>query len=126
MVKWFKELFGVATVYKIVEVEKPRDLSKVDPEAKKTITSLAAHPGFVFLVAKLKTQGYLLETQLKNNRQDSLRDVEFLQSGIYWTNWLKQQVDKEVYGVKESNVQEASKTEQDAFEELQSALEMIK
>lgn len=68
-----------------------------DPEAKASVRSLQAHPGFQYLLAKLNLQGDVLRSSLAHDRHTSLRDVEFIQSGIFWTGWLETQIKHELY-----------------------------
>ena len=82
---------------KIVEVEKPRNLAQLDQEGKKSVRTLSGHPGFLYLLEKLKIQRALLEAKLKNDHHADLREVELLQSGIFWSRWLEDQLHKEVY-----------------------------
>ena len=110
--------------YRVVEVEKPKPLAE-NLEADETIVTLAHHPGFIRLMAKLKLQRSQLETTLKRTRQADLRDVDFLQTGIFWTEWLESQVNKEVFSKKRPTPQPASELEAAAFAEASRLIEMI-
>ena len=78
--------------FRIIEVEKPRGIGELTPDLKATLSTLSGHPAFLYLISKLKFQRSVLENKLKSERQVSLKDVEFLQSGIYWSRWLEDQV----------------------------------
>lgn len=110
--------------YRVVEVEKPRPLAE-NLEADATITTLSHHPGFIRLIAKLKLCRSQLETTLKRTRQNDLRDVDFLQTGIFWTEWLEQQVDKHVFAKKAPATQPTSELEARAFDEASKLIELV-
>jgi len=79
--------------YQVVEVPNLRTQSGWNREMRETVTTLSAHPGFVALCDRLALQAANLKQKLNYERHANIRDVEFLQSGIFWCNWLKQQVD---------------------------------
>lgn len=80
----------------IVEVPKPVTRLEDTEELRTAVLSLQHHPGFQHLLQKLKLQRHLLETRLKEDRHDNLKNVEFLQSGLHWVGWLEAQLNKEV------------------------------
>lgn len=82
---------------KVIEVEVPRKAPLFSKEIKESLAALPGHPGFEYLLNRLKFEQAVLATKLKNERHESMRDVEFLQSGIFWTNWLRGQLDKVVF-----------------------------
>lgn len=86
-----------SAVPQVVEIEMPRRAPIFSNEIKESLASLAGHPGFMYIVDRLRFEQAVLATKLKNERHENLRDVEFLQSGIFWTNWLKSQLDKAVF-----------------------------
>lgn len=110
--------------YTIVEVPQPKP-QPPDPEAAKSMLTLAEHPGFLYLVNKLKLQRHLLESKLKNDRHAKLGDVEFLQSGIFWTNWLEQQVNEQVYQARAPKAVPATNYEEELFRKVQDQLEVV-
>lgn len=77
---------------KLVEVPVLRTQSGWDREQRETVSTLSAHPGFVLLTDRLALQGSALKTKLNADRHPGIRDVEFLQSGIFWCAWLQNQV----------------------------------
>jgi len=108
--------------YKIVELEKPRPVAQGwDKESRETVMTLAAHPGFLILTDRLKIQSALLKQKLSQDRHNGLRDVEFLQSGIFWCNWLTQQLAAATTRAA-ATAKDAMKEDEDAFKELQSQL----
>lgn len=112
---WFKE--KAVEVVKIVEVEKPRAVAELDKSSRDAVTTLGGHPGFQYLLAKLKYQRSALETQLKYNRHDDIRQVDFLQSGIYWAKWLETQLSTEVLKQKPTVVTDVTQQEFEALRE---------
>lgn len=106
----------------VVEVPKasvPAD----NEETISQVASLQGHPGFRWLLQKLDLQAARLRSELANKQHSSLRDVEFLQSGIQWCDWLRGQLDfaKQRY----QNMREATLTEQRLFEEITSSIELV-
>lgn len=91
---WFSK--SVPVEYKIVEVSSPRANLKRDKETGESIATLSSHPGFVALLNRLLLQNQFLKSKLDNERHSDMREVDFLQSGIYWSNWLQQEVNREV------------------------------
>lgn len=117
-------LFKPKIEYRVVEVEKPRTVPEND-EADSTIANLQHHPGFLRLIAKLKNQRSLLETTLKRTRHADIREVDFLQSGIFWANWLEAETDKHVFNKPKSTPAPALEIEREAFERAQAMLDIV-
>lgn len=64
----------------------------LDKETAKAVAALRYHPGFVYLRERLAQQSAALDAKL-HERQTDIREVDFLQSGIFWCKWLNQQVE---------------------------------
>lgn len=75
---------------KVVEVEKAIPVVE-DEEALK---SLAGHPGFVMLMQRLRNQRAVVKAHLENDHHESIREVEVLQAGLKWLNYLQGEVDR--------------------------------
>ena len=116
--------FGVQLSFKIVEVEKPRPV-KVNEDSAGAVMTLSAHPGFLYLTAKMRLQRSLLETTLKKSRHASMKDVEMLQSGIFWLSWMEEQVNRDVHKASAPKAQPTFEAEENAFREVQKQLELI-
>ncbi len=116
--------FGAQPSFRIVEVEKPRPL-RADEESEASVATLSAHPGFLFLTAKMRLQRSLLETTLKKSRHASMEDVQMLQSGIFWLSWIEEQVNRGVHKVSAPKPQAAFEIEEAAFREAQEQIELI-
>lgn len=82
----------VVNKYKVVEVRPNDKLPELGQELRESILTLPYHPGFDYIIKKFRMQRALLEHKLKNERFSSISDVEFLQSGIYWLDWLDNQI----------------------------------
>lgn len=109
--------------YSIVEVEKP--VTIIDPDAAASVRTLSGHPGFTYLLAKLKLQRSLLETKLKSSKHREMRDVEFLQSGIFWSKWLEDQINQEVYITPSAPQKPVGEDEAAIFERVRAAIETV-
>ena len=119
-----RKLFGGRTRWRIVEVEKPRPLAELDDEGRKSVRALGAHPGFIYLLAKLRLQRHALEERLRNSRHAKIQDVEFIQSGIHWCDWLASQLHRAVME-SDKPAQPAMPPETEAFEEMRRLIEAV-
>ena len=63
-----------------------------DDGARQAVASLAAHPGFRYLVAKLKKTRSFLRASFEHTPPTDLQAVSNLWAGIFWAGWLEQQV----------------------------------
>src|ERR1700678_3720627 len=123
--KWFQNLsfeepkvvIKEVTKYKVVELEAPRSLTEGNAEIAQSIQTLAGHPGFNHLTNKLSYQSAALKSQLCGSRHQDLREVYFLQAGIYWSNWLKMELQRATVKVVGSP-KDAFEEEMAAFKEL--------
>lgn len=112
-------------VIKFVEVPQPLPLGALTNEAKDSLVSLQAHPGFQYLLAKLKLEKAVLETKLKRARHKDMRDVEFIQSGIFWAEWLEMQVAKLVTKSNPTMLSKPTLSEEALIREMQAAVETV-
>ncbi len=123
MRKWFQKWRRQEPL--IVEVSTPRRLAEPDEAEREAIISLQAHPGFQFLLQKLAFQRHLLESVLLTQRQENLKDVEFLQSGINWLRWLQGQIEAEIKFKKRRVLQPPSVSEKAALEQVMDQFEVV-
>jgi hypothetical protein len=77
---------------KLIEIPVMRTQSGWSKEQRETVSTLAYNPGFVLLTDRLSLQAAALKAKLVADRHKEIRDVEFIQSGIFWCNWLQAQV----------------------------------
>src|SRR6267142_5429895 len=115
-----KELFKPKVIYKLVEVQKPRPLYRWDQNTKDSVSTLAAHPGFVALVDRLNLTKAQLESTLKQTMHKDLRQVDFLQAGLFWSQWLEEQVSKATTKGSTRTYLDPYEEELKAFKELDS------
>lgn len=80
----------------VLERESPKPIKKPDAATQEAVIGLQFHPGFQYLLEKLRWQRALLVAALTQQRQDKLADSEFLKSGIAWSRWLEDQIATEV------------------------------
>lgn len=121
--KWLKKWLEPKTL--IVEVETPRKLEAPDGSLRDAILSLQAHPGFLYLLQKLRYQRHLLEAALLTQRQANLGDVEFLQSGINWLRWLQDQLEAETKFKTRQAAQRPSVSEEATLKQVMEQFEVI-
>lgn len=110
--------------YRIAEVEAPRTPVGWDKDMRETIATLSAHPGFVALLDRLKLQAGYLKAQLINREHKEMKDVIFLQSGIYWAGWLQQQIASATKRTVQS-YKDAEAEDKQALAELNAMIERV-
>jgi hypothetical protein len=103
----------------IVEVEGAQRLEPPTPEVRESIIGLQYNPGYQYLSKKRRFQRAVLEARLKTQKHSDLREVDLLQGGIGWLNWIEAQEGFEV-GRKERETKPASSYEQELFEKINS------
>jgi hypothetical protein len=111
--------------FQIVEQARRDILPELTPDLREAVTALALHPGFDYLMRKFRLQRSLLEAKLRSDRFATLTDVEFIQNGIFWIDWLDNQV-KSLSKRPSSTSTFATQEEEDAFKAVQAAIEVIK
>jgi len=112
--------------YQTVEIEAPASLPGLhDPETPQAVAALNAHPGFMFLMAKLKMQRSLIESKLKHERHHDIREVDNLQSGIFWTRWLEDQVNNAVFSLSKPKPRLVDPSDEEIFEKARKAVEVV-
>jgi len=125
MFERIKKLFSSRVVYKIVEVKAPRPTYRWDKNTQDAVSTLVAHPGFVALIERLGVTKAQLETKNNTQWKKDLREADFLQSGIFWCNWLKEQVDKAAFKGSQPTYVDPMAEELAAFKELDARIERV-
>jgi hypothetical protein len=115
-------MFKKQIEYQVVEIERPKPL---DEGARESVLSLQHHPGFQYLIGKLKLQRASLDSILKRNRHDDMRTVDFLQSGIAWMSYLEEFVNKEVYNAGKPPSRPAQEDEVSLFKAAAANLDLL-
>ena len=110
----------------IVEVEKPRPVPTANRDIAASLSTLQGHPGFQWLLSRLRLQRELLRSSLSTQRQKSLTDVEFLQSGVAWTGWLEEQWKRAMNWEEPRPQLTPLDEERAAFEEISRAIEVLR
>jgi hypothetical protein len=86
-----KEVVKEVIQYKVIEVP-PRTVSPAeDKEMRESVATLSSHPGWVHQMKKLDYLQSALKHKLNHEKQSTLEEVQFLQAGIYWAGWLRQE-----------------------------------
>ncbi len=111
--------------YLIVEVDKPREVGLLDKEMAASVASLREHPGFLYLLAKLRYQRAMLRAHLERTHQTSISEVDFVKSGINWCGWLEEQLAKAAKIETERPQLPPMEAEELAFQEVSKMLEVI-
>lgn len=87
-----KFLFKPQREYLIIEVPATRTHIRWDEETKASVRTLDHHPGFLAVVDKVNLQKAMLVAQLTNTFHKDLRQVDYLQAGVFWLGLLERLV----------------------------------
>lgn len=120
-----RKLFTPIIVYKIVEVAKPRPTFRWDQNTKDAVSTLTAHPGFVALTDKLSLINSQLKTKCYSSVHKELREVDFLQAGIFWSNWLREQIEQATVRGSVKQYVDPMAEELEAFKLLDAQIERV-
>jgi hypothetical protein len=108
-------------VYYAVPVDNPKEYQLTD-ELRGSIAALAHNPGFQYLLNRAKVVKAYLQRQLAEGKHESMRDVQYLQAGIYWADFWQKELSKNSQPVKPP---EAVSSDTEAFEAAKAALEVV-
>ena len=109
----------------VVEVEKAQRVPALDENIAQSIKTLQGHPGFLYLLAKLKFHRNVLRDQLASTRQESMADVVVLQSGVAWSGWLQNEMETAI-AFKPAAAAPPSEDELTIFRDSQRQLEVLR
>lgn len=110
-------------VYKVVQV-KTLPPQQRTPELKEAIKTLPAHPGFQAILDQLALQRQFLESKSCNEFHKDLRESDFIQSGIYWLNYIQAFIDQQTQ-VPRTLERSAFDEELDAFKKIDAQIERV-
>lgn len=110
-------------VYRVVQV-KTLPPAQRTPELKEAIKTLPAHPGFQAIVDELALQRQFLESKSCNEFHKDLRESDFIQSGIYWLNYVQAFIDRQTQATR-SIPRDAMAEELEAFKKIDATIERV-
>lgn len=111
-------------VYKVVEVKGPRIVQAWDKETKAAVATLQTHPGHIAVMDRLALQRQLLESKLTREYRKELREVDFLQSGVFWLGYVQELISKATNSPV-AVYKDAMQEEMEAFRELDAKIERV-
>jgi hypothetical protein len=120
-----RDLFKPVIIYKVVEVKAPRPIVRWDDHTKDAVSTLSSHPGFIALLDKLRLTKSQLESKNNTQWKKDLREADFLQSGIFWCNWLEEEIRKSTVKGSQRQYVDPLAEELAAFKELDSRIERV-
>jgi len=124
LIFWLRGL--LPTAYQVVKVTDTEPVPALDREMQETLSTLAAHPGFVYLLKRLRYQRGLLLARLQGSKHNSLHEVQLLQSGVYWSNWLEAQFNELMNrALLHAQERKATSEEQEILGQVQSTIELV-
>lgn len=121
MLNYLKQKFAQL---RIVEVMAPK-AEPLDGAGKAALATLKDHPGFEFLINRLRLQRATLQTALTNREHASLNDVITIQAGIRWLTWLENQFLSSVGSASTRETRSPNEDEVIAFQQALAAIEGI-
>jgi len=126
MFKWISRLFKRAEVvrYKVIEIKPPRLSQTWSKETKEAVATLSSHPGFIFLVDRLNLQRQMLESKLAREFHKDLREIDYLQAGVFWLGYIQDQVAK-ASQLPNARPLDAMQEEEEAFRLIDASIERI-
>lgn len=89
-----------------------------------TLESLKLHPGWIYLTQQLDIEAQVLKSKLSSERHESIREVDFLQSGIYWWKRLQTKLDA-LLKVPRANIRPAQDDELEMFTRMSQNLKVV-
>lgn len=78
--------------YHVIELEKGSKLPELNGDLKESIKALVAHPGFNYLLQRLRFQKSAMETTLREGLNLTEIQLRYLQAGIYWASQLERDI----------------------------------
>lgn len=110
--------------YQVVELDQARTPLQVGKEAQESIQTLSSHPGFLALMHQHQLTLSMLKTKLAKDLHKDMREVDFLQAGIFWSDWYLQQVKHSTMKMSQ-RISDATKDEEDLFGAVDANLELV-
>jgi hypothetical protein len=109
----------------VVEVDRGQRPEVPGKDLRESIIALKLHPGFDYLLRKLRFQRAYLEAKLRSEHHKEIREVDFLQSGIGWLNWLESQINFETGKKDASEPTQPVSYERKLFEEVNRSINAL-
>lgn len=125
MFERLKKLFAPRVIYKVVEVKAPRTPYRWDQNTQDAVSTLSAHPGFIAILDRLAVTKAQLESKNNTQWKKDLREGDFLQSGIFWCNWLQDQISKATVKGSQRRYVDPMAEELEAFKALDAQIERV-
>ena len=120
---WRQQVTGQVPM--VVEVEKGSRVPEMTPEVARSIGTLQGHPGFQYLLAKLKFHRAVLQSQHNTVRHKTVADGVVFQAGLAWSGWLQHELEQAI-AFQSAPPTAPNRTEQTLFEEAQRQLEVLR
>lgn len=109
---------------KLVEIKAPVNVP-LTPEGRRAVATLKDHPGFHYLLNRLRLQRATLEAALITRPHTEIADVAYLQAGIRWMNWLESQFTLAVEHPSDAKSRDANSLEEEAMKAVLNSIEGV-
>lgn len=110
--------------YKVIPVTKTHETEPVlNDELRASIRTLEFHPGFEYLLRRADAVKAFLKRQLEEGKHTDMREVHYLQAGIYWASFWEREMRSKSQPIKPPA--DATELDREAFEAARLALEVV-
>jgi hypothetical protein len=125
MLERLKKFFTPQVVYRVVEVEKPRTHPQWNAQTKEVVSTLASHQGYITLIERFKLQRSALEGKLHREFHKDMREVDHLQSGIFWLTYVIDFLENSTNSGSKKRYVDPYEEELNAFKQLDAQIERV-
>lgn len=120
---WFSKAVNKIE-YKVVEIEREAKLPPVTADLRESIKTLQYHPGFQYLIHKMRYEKASLAKYLHEGFNLSEKELHHLQAGIHYIGWIEGELAR-LSAAPASVVRSAAQEEREVFDRMRSSLELI-
>jgi hypothetical protein len=96
-------------------------MTEMTPANREGMRALSANPFMQIILERLALERLRLEGALKNTRFSKVEDVNFVQSGVFWTGWLERELAR-LSEAPAPPTLDPTRLEEEAFKEIDSLL----
>lgn len=120
---WFSKAVN-SIEYKVVEIERETKLPPVTADLRESLKTLQYHPGFQYLIHKMKYEKAALAKYLHEGFNLTEKELHHLQAGIHYIGWIEAELGR-LAAAPVSVVRSAAQEEREVFDRMRSSIELI-
>jgi len=122
MTGFLGRIFNKPTIL-VLELDQFTKLPELTGDLRESLKTLEYHPGFQYLLQRLQVDEASLVAQFKEGLGMSEIQLRYLQAGIYWTGWLKNELKS--LTTKRSNARTPTFNEIEEFNKINQNLQLV-